>query len=343
MTQEHKISQSIILMAAVVIVLAGVKSAAIIIQPFLLSVFIAIIFSPLFAWLNNRGIPSGVSLMVVLIMIVFIIGLMGILIGSSVSSFSNNLPIYEQRLHEQFQSIVVLFDSYGIELPKEELGAIFNTHKLLQVAAGGLKSLGGMLTDGLVILLTVAFMLLESLYLTEKIDVADGEKDTVKHLHIIVEKIKKYMILKTFVSILTGFLVWLMLVFYGIDYAILWAVFAFLLNYIPNIGSLIAAVPAVLLAIVQFGFIPAIEIAVGYIAINTVVGSILEPKVMGSGLGLSTLIVFLSLIFWGWLLGPVGMLLSIPLTIMAKIVFDSKPDTRWIAIMLGTGEQIHKE
>lgn len=343
MTQEHKISQSIILMAAVVIVLAGIKFAAVIIEPFLLSIFIAILFSPFFTWLNSKGIPSGVSLMLVLIMIVFIIGLMGILIGSSASSFSSNLPVYEQRLHEQFLSIVLLLNGYGIEVPIEELGAIFDTHKVLQVAAGGLKSVGGMLTNGLVILLTVAFMLLESIHLTQKIDAADGQKETVKYLHVILEKIKKYMVLKTFVSILTGLLVWLMLILYGVDYAVLWAVFAFLLNYIPNIGSLIAAVPAVLLAIVQFGFIPAIEIAVGYIVINIVIGSILEPKIMGSGLGLSTLVVFLSLIFWGWLLGPVGMLLSIPLTIMAKIVFDTKPDTRWIAIMLGTGEQIQKD
>ncbi|MEA1920910.1 MAG: AI-2E family transporter [Campylobacterota bacterium] len=339
MIQEHKASEIFIVMAAVIVVLAGIKSAAVIVEPFLLSMFIAIIFAPLFGWLNDRGLPSAISLIVVVVLIVFIIGLVGILIGSSVDSFSNNLPFYEQRLHEQFQAIIVTLDSYGIEVPKEELGAIFDTHKLMRVAAGGLKSLGGMLTNGLVIILTVVFMLLESIHLAKKIDEADGEKNTVVYLDDILDKIKKYMVLKTFVSLLTGALVWTMLMLFEIDYPVLWAVFAFLLNYIPNIGSLIAAFPAVLLAIVQFGFIPAIEIAIGYIVINIVIGSILEPKIMGSGLGLSTLVVFLSLIFWGWLLGPVGMLLSIPLTIMAKIIFDSQPNTRWIAIMLGTGEK----
>jgi predicted PurR-regulated permease PerM len=147
------------------------------------------------------------------------------------------------------------------------------------------------------------------------------------------------MVLKTLISILTAFLVWLMLMAFKIDFAILWAVFAFLLNYIPNIGSLLAAFPAVLLAIVQFGFMSAIEIALGYVVINIVMGSILEPKIMGSGLGLSTLVVFLSLIFWGWLLGPVGMLLSIPLAIRGKVADGAKPSTKWIAIMLGPGRK----
>ncbi len=337
MKQEHKASEFFIIMAAIVIVMAGVKSAAVIIEPILLSLFMTIIFAPFFSWLNKRGLPSGLSLLIVVAFIVFIIGLVGVLIGSSVHDFSNNLPYYEKQLQEQFRSLVFILNGYGIEVPKEEISAIFDTHKMMKVAAGGLKSLGSVLTNSLVIILTVVFMLLESMDIAQKIEKADGKKETLVHLGDVVEKIKKYMVLKTFVSLFTASLVWVLLTLFQIDFAILWAFFAFLLNYIPNIGSLIAAVPAVLLAIVQFGFMSAIEIAIGYVVINVVIGSILEPKIMGSGLGLSTLVVFLSLIFWGWLLGPVGMLLSIPLTIMAKIVFDAKPNTRWIAIMLGTG------
>ena len=110
---------------------------------------------------------------------------------------------------------------------------------------------------------------------------------------------------------------------------------AFLLNYIPNIGSILAAVPAVLMALVQFDIGTALMVAGVYLFVNILIGSILEPRIMGQGLGLSTLVVFLSLIFWGWLLGPVGMLLSVPLTIMVKIVLDAKEDTRWIATLLG--------
>ncbi len=339
MQQEHSISFIFITMAAVVIVLAGIKAAAVIVEPFLLSIFIAIIFAPLFGWLNRRGLHEAISLSLVMVAIVAVIALMGILVGSSAQDFSNNLPLYHERLSQQFNTLVSHLETWGIDVPREELGALFDTDRIMQFAAGSLKSLGGMLTNGFVILLTVVFMLLESTQLSEKIDEADGEKDTIKHLDKIIEKIKKYMMLKTVVSLLTGFLVWCILALFGLDYAVLWGVLAFFLNYVPNIGSLIAAVPAVLLAIVQLGFGSALWIALGYVIINTVVGSVLEPRIMGKGLGLSTLVVFLSLIFWGWLLGPVGMLLSIPLTIMAKIAFDAQPNTRWIAIMLGTGEK----
>jgi AI-2 transport protein TqsA len=336
--KEHQISWVFVTMAAVVVVLAGIKAAAVIVEPFLLSIFIAIIFAPFFGWLNAKGLPSGLSLSIVVVSLLFVITLVGMLIGSSVQDFNTNLPTYESRLNEQFAALSTMLEGYGLSLPNQELGTMFDAQRIMHFAAGGLKSLGSILTNGFVILLTVVFMLLESTQLAEKIDEADGEKDTIKHLDVIIDKIKHYMVLKTLVSMMTGALIWLMLMLFGVDYAVLWGVLAFFLNYIPNIGSLLSAVPAVLLAIVQLGFLSAIEITVGYIIINTIVGSVIEPKIMGKGLGLSTLVVFLSLIFWGWLLGPVGMLLSIPLTIMAKIAFDAQPNTRWIAIMLGEGK-----
>ena len=136
-----------------------------------------------------------------------------------------------------------------------------------------------------------------------------------------------------------GVAVWLWLWLLGVDYPILWSLLAFLLNYVPNIGSIIAAVPAVLLALVQLGPGSALWAAAGYLATNVVFGNILEPRFMGRGVGLSPLVVFLSLIFWGWVLGPVGMFLSVPLTITAKIALAASDDTRWAAVLLGTGEE----
>jgi AI-2 transport protein TqsA len=120
-----------------------------------------------------------------------------------------------------------------------------------------------------------------------------------------------------------------------VDYAVLWALIAFLLNFVPTIGSILAAFPAVLLALVQIDVQAALLVAIGYLVVNTLIGSILEPKIMGYGLGLSTLVVFVSLVFWGWVLGPVGMFLSVPLTMSLKIALDANPQTRPIAIMLG--------
>lgn len=134
----------------------------------------------------------------------------------------------------------------------------------------------------------------------------------------------------------TGLVITIFLLVVGIDYALMWGFLAFFLNYVPTIGSFIAAIPAVLLAIVQMGFGHAALIAGGYLVINIVISNLIEPKFMGRGLGLSTLVVFLSLVFWGWVLGPVGMLLSVPLTITVKIALESSPKTRKVAIFLGT-------
>ena len=150
------------------------------------------------------------------------------------------------------------------------------------------------------------------------------------------DNVRRYLALKTLISLTTGVLVALWLRIIGVDYALLWGLLAFLLNYIPSIGSFIAAIPAVMLAFLQLGPGDGTLTLIGYLVINTAIGNFIEPRVMGEGMGLSTLVVFLSLIFWGWVLGPVGMLLSVPLTMILKIVLEANDDTRWMAVLLGS-------
>ncbi len=128
----------------------------------------------------------------------------------------------------------------------------------------------------------------------------------------------------------------------GIDFPLLWGLVVFLLNFVPNIGSILAAVPVILLALVQFGFVADAEVIILYLLVNNILGNFLEPKLMGRNLGLSTLVVFLSLVFWGWLLGPVGMFLSVPLTMTLKIIMDNNDNTRWIAILLSNNAEIEQ-
>jgi len=148
--------------------------------------------------------------------------------------------------------------------------------------------------------------------------------------------VQRYMAIKTWMSLMTGCVVALWLYIIGVDYPLLWGLLAFLLNYVPNIGSIIAAVPAVLLALIQLGGGSAILAGAGYLVVNMAIGNFLEPRVMGKGLGLSTLVVFISLVFWGWVFGPVGMLLSVPLTMTIKIALDSNEETRWASVLLGS-------
>jgi len=340
--QNKQIGYYFIVMASVMIVLAGIKSASVIVVPFLLSLFIAIILSPSYNYFNKKGVPSGISLLIVVGFLVVFFTFVGKLLGSSIIEFNSNLGFYEEQLKVHFHNFVELSKYFGIDIPESDMINIFNPKTVMSFASSIVQSMGSLFTNGFVILLTVVFMLLESKNFIKKITNMNSSSDTQTIVHItsILTKIKEYMVIKALISLLTGFIIYIGLLSMGIDYPFLWAVVAFLLNFIPNIGSIIAAVPAVLLTLVQLGTFSALMVGVIYVVVNVVVGSIIEPKIMGKGLGLSTLVVFLSLLFWGWLLGTVGMLLSIPLTIMAKIVLDANQNTKWISILLGSSQNV---
>ena len=208
----------------------------------------------------------------------------------------------------------------------------------LKLAGDVFNSFGVVLANAFLILLTVVFILLEASSFSGKLRViARNAHLTLANVDAFTGTVRRYLAIKSLMSLGTGAAVWLWLSILGVDYPVLWGLLAFLLNFVPNIGSIIAAVPAVLLALVQLGPAAAAWSAAGYLAINVLFGSVLEPRFMGRGVGLSALVVFLSLVFWGWVLGPVGMFLSVPLTITAKIALAASDETRWAAVLLGTG------
>ena len=338
--KENRIGYYFIVAASVVVVLAGLKSAAEIVVPILLSLFLAIVLSPLYNFFNKKKVPNGISLSLVIGLFLLALFLVAKLVGSSAQDFSANIDFYAKQLSVYYLSITQFANTIGIEIAVDDLSTLINSKQAMGFASSLLKSMGSMFSNGFVILLTVIFMMLESQHFVEKISFASRDNDTLEHIVKISSQIKEYMVLKALISLLTGFIIWVALMIIGTDYAFLWAVLAFMLNFIPNIGSIIAAVPVVLLTLVQLGSLSAVAVSILYVVVNVVIGSIVEPKVMGKGLGLSTLVVFVSLIFWGWLLGIVGMLLSIPLTIMVKIILDANKNTKWIAVLLGTGEYI---
>ncbi len=329
----QSVGYSMLVMAAVVIVLAGIKAASVIVVPFLLALFLAIILSPLFLWLKGKGLPQGIALLVVVLLLFGTIATLVMLIGNSVQDFTQNVPLYEAKLRTDFRDFLGFLDHYNIKIPKEDILSVFATDSVMEYIARTLRSLGGLLTNSMLIIITVLFMLMEISNFRSKLE--NSKSESLQSLLHVSENIKRFILLKSMTSAATGIIVTIALKLIGVDYAVLWGVVAFLLNFIPNIGSILAAVPAVLMALVQFDLPTALIVSGLYVAINVTIGSILEPRIMGEGLGLSTLVVFLSLIFWGWLLGPVGMLLSVPLTIVVKILLDAREDTRWIATLLG--------
>lgn len=334
MSKHQNIGYFLIVMASLIIILAGVKSAAEIIVPFLLSLFLAIILSPSYNYFNKKGLPHILSLVLVLGVFILTLALVGKLIGSSVLEFNTKIDFYTEQLFIYFHSIVGFATNLGLDISETELTSFIQPKQIMTFSSSVLYSLSGMFSNGFVVLFTLMFMLVESDHFVEKLKVFQNDEIKFSDLEQISTKIKEYMVLKALISAFTGLVVWIGLLIIGTDYAFLWAAIAFLFNFIPNIGSIIAAVPVVLLTLIQLGSLSALFVIALYTTVNVVIGSVVEPKVMGKGLGLSSLVVFLSLIFWGWLLGIVGMLLSIPLTIMLKIVLDSNQNTKRYGALL---------
>ena len=324
--------------AAFVVVVAGMRAANDLLVPFLLAIFIAIIFSPLLFWMKRKGVPNGLAVFSVLVFILGIGLIMAVFVGTSVNGFVRSLPVYQERLAHVTSDFLAWLKGLGLQVSSQAFSEIINPGKAMGMAADTLKGLSSVLTNVLMILLTVVFILFEASGFPGKLRAALSDpEDSLSRFQGFIESLNRYLAMKTLFSLFTGIAVWIWLIILGVDYPILWALLAFLLNYVPNIGSIIAAIPACLLALIQLGPGTALLTAAGYVGINLTFGSFLEPRFMGRSLGLSTLIVFLSLVFWGWVLGPVGMLLSVPLTMIVKIALESRPDTRGIAILLGSG------
>ncbi|UFH60272.1 AI-2E family transporter [Sulfurovum mangrovi] len=333
---SFKVGYTVLVMAAVVIILAGIKMAAVIVVPFLLAFFLAVILSPFYLWLKSKRVNEVFALVMIVSLLIAIITILFLLVGNSVEDFTNNVPAYEAKLRADLIALLEKLQSWGVGIPKEDILNLVNMQSVMQYIATTLKSLGSLVTQSFMIILTVVFMLMEISQFSRKL--TQTNSNSLEKFIDISDSIKHYLLLKFFTSAATGMVITIGLKIFDVHYAVLWGLVAFMLNFIPTIGSIIAAVPAVLMAIVQYDISTSLGVALLYIIVNVSIGSILEPRIMGKGLGLSTLIVFLSLIFWGWLLGPIGMLLSVPLTIMIKIALDTQENTRWIAIMLGSGE-----
>ena len=330
-------------LAAFVIVVAGMQASATILVPFLMAAFIAIISAPLMFWLRRKGLPAWLSLLIIILGIVMFGLLISALLSSSVQTFTEELPTYEAKLKNLTDTIVQRMHALGIKTSGFKWAKLVNPGAAMKLVAGGLNSLRVLLTNGFLILMTVVFMLIEASSLPLKLRAIFGNtEDALTNFDRFIDNVKQYMAIKTLISLATGTFVAVLLLVIGVDYPLLWGLLAFLFNYIPNIGSIIAALPPVLLAIIQLGPAQAIATATGFIVINLVMGNVIEPRFMGRSLGLSTLVVFLSLLFWGWVLGPVGMLLSVPLTMTAKIALDTREETRWLSILLGP-EKIRKQ
>jgi predicted PurR-regulated permease PerM len=311
------------------------RAAQTLVSQWLLAAFLAVVCFPPLSWLERKRVPTGLALLIVIAAVALGVLVVAAMVGASINDFYGRLPEYTARLAERNEGLLRWLEAHGVELDAFRNQQGFDARRLLDLATTLIGSVGSLSSNVFVILLVFVFILLEGAMLPAKLAALSEQSDRpLQQFEEVMENVRRYVAIKTQVSLLTGLLVTLLLLVLGIDYAPLWGLLAFLFNFVPNIGSILAAVPAVLLAYIQLDLSTAVVAGAGYLILNLVIGNIVEPRVMGRGLGLSTLVVLLSLLFWGWVLGPVGMLLSVPLTMIAKIVLQGNDETRWIAILL---------
>jgi AI-2 transport protein TqsA len=330
-------SSTIINIAALIIIFAGVIYAKSIITPILLALFISIICAQPVAWLAKKGLPRWLALTIVVFGMIALFSGLTYLIGGALSSFSGNLTRYESTLTSISNSFIQFLNEKGLKIPEGQIASILQPAKILEFTAGALNTLFTMMGTTFLIFLIILFILMEFGSFSVKAKAIQIESDrSISYISTILHNIRNYLGIKTLLCLAVGILMYFALLIIGVDYPLLWALIAGLMNYIPNIGSIIASIPTVLFALVQLGLGGALWTLGLSMVVHNVLGNFVEPRIMGKGLGLSTLVVFLSLLFWGFLLGMVGMFLSVPITMTIKIILEQSEKTKWIAILLGT-------
>ena len=339
---EHR-GNALIAFAAVIVVVYGLQMAKVILVPFLIAVFLALITVRPMLFMQKHRVPSVLAALVIVTAIMLILFMLGAILGTSVADFTAALPSYQRRLdvivQGVFEFLAARFD--GVE-SLESISELIDPGWAMGLVASLLNGLKDVLTNIFLIFFTMVFILLEASTVETKVEAAFGRRaDSLESVRKFLSNLGRYLGIKTLVSAATGLAAGLLTWAVGLDFPLLWAMLAFLLNYVPTIGSIIAAVPAVLLALVQLGPGEASATAIGFIGINVLFGNLIEPRLMGYGVGISPLVVFVGLILWGWVFGPVGMLLSVPLTMTLKLALERDQRTRWIAILLGSERDAH--
>jgi len=324
-------------MACVVVIVYGLKFAASILLPPALALFLTVLSLPVMIWLRRHRVPKFAAIAIPLFMNIAGVVLLILWASSSVSQLQTRIPDYYEALQALQASWVESIEGRTDIIVSDYISMeLIDPSAIVGLARNTVGRIAQILSMTFLVFLIMAFMLSEAMVFPDKFHYLTGNSSPEEdRLAKVVTEVQTYLGIKTVMSIATGVVLGSWAYVMNLDFPILLGLIAFLLNYVPTVGSIIAAIPAVLLSVVLFGTIAhAFFVALGYLVVNTLFGNILEPNLMGRRLGLSTLVVILSLLFWGWAWGPLGALLSVPLTVIVKIWLENTTDLRWVAVLL---------
>ena len=328
-------------------VAAAFKAAHTVVIPLMIAWLLSYICGPVVNWLVHKRVPLGLSVLFVLMLVLFVCYLGGVFLGGRVRDVLAKSPEYIQQLNIIYQDVVS-----GLDLPADFLADINWTQQLgPKVAAASVtvaSFMGNFLGKLTLVLIFLVFMLLGKPYFKYKIAAAFPEEQASQFTGItggISKQIGQYLVVKVAISGTTGVLVWLALSVLRVEFALTWGALAFFLNFIPSIGSILASIPPILLAVVQYypnAWTPILT-AVVLLLIQMTMGNVIEPKIMGDNLNLSPVVILVSLIFFGWMWGMTGALLSVPIAAAIKIVCENIKALKPISILMGSGKSLWKE
>ena len=337
--EQNPGTRFLFILALVVIVVGGLRLAAPILLPFSFALFLAILTLPIVVWLQQHKVPRGLAILLAVLVDVALFALVILLASQSINDFQDKVPRYAGRLTGIWNDWILGLES--TEFPGAASLATYlsadmvDTSQIFTLAGDMLTRVFSFASNAFLVFLILIFILGEATVFPAKFRAILGSQaGSASRFTKIVAEVQEYLGIKTFISLATGVLLGSWCWVLDLDFPVLLGLVAFVLNYVPTIGSIIASVPAVLLGLVQFGLGQALIVSGGYVVVNLAFGNLIEPNLLGRRLGLSTLVVILSLIFWGWVWGPVGALLAVPLTMVVKIMLENTSDLRWVAILL---------
>lgn len=336
-TDENSGARFLLMLASGVVVVWGLQFAAPVILPSALALFLAVLSLPIVVGLTRRRVPRAVAIFGAMLVVVGIFTVLVLAASRSLAELQGQLFVYVGRLQAlRDRWLMALSDRFGVSFQELIDFDLINPEALAAFLGGTVAQAASLLSTAFLVLLVMVFFLAEATVFPQKLQyLLEGSARGEERMNKVVAEIQSYLGIKTVISLATGLLLGVWCWVMGLDFPVLLGLIAFVLNYVPTVGSILAGIPAVLLSLILVGTLGhALLVTTGYVVVNTVFGNIIEPNLMGRRLGLSPLVVMLSLLFWGWTWGPVGALLSVPLTMVLKIWLENTRDLRWVAVLL---------
>jgi AI-2 transport protein TqsA len=326
----------VLLLAGLVVVFVGMRLAAPILNPILFAVVLALLFSPIYAWVRRRGVPTPLALVIMLVGLTVLFTAIGGILGVSIARFSEEIGSYTGKLSGQLNEIQNLTEGLGVS--QADLHKALSPSALTGAIGAILSGVADFLSDLFLILVIVLFFLAEGPAMMNRLRASTGEDHPqVARLTVFGHSVIRQLGLRAIVNLATAAGVTILLLVLRVDFPLMWGVLAFFLSFIPWIGLPLAVAPAVVLALAEHGLTSALLVIAGVIVINILAENALSPMLMGRGLSISPTVLFLGFIFWAWLLGGPGAFLAAPLTIFLILMLETFPETRWLANVMGMG------